>query len=91
MTTHEERVATYTAMLELIEFDDLVLDNLNNTKAVPFDRLTPDLWAVICEQVIAGAAQVVEMHKESILLGRKIVDNDAANAHLRTVLEAEDD
>jgi hypothetical protein len=78
-------------ILRLLEFHEEVEKNIAMSKAmqaIPFHMLSPDLWSAI-QSAQPGLQEILEGIKTSLPNGGKIVDNDAAWAHMTAVLDAD--
>lgn len=87
--TEDNKTQRFLEMMALMEHLDEYIDHCNSVRQIPFENVNQEIWTIVQNELIPGLTQIVELYKNTIQSSAKILDNDAAYAHIRTVIEAD--
>lgn len=85
--TEEEKHQQLIALMSFLEATNDSIKETHELQHLQFSDITPEIWVAIQENQNL-VREMLEMFKQSLVHGSKIIDNDACHAHLITVIEA---
>lgn len=86
--TEDQKHQAFVEMMTLFERFDTQTEMFNDIREMPLSEMTPDLWENFRSH-LEETVILFGIMKQSIQLGSKVIDNDAATAHLQAVVLAD--
>lgn len=88
MLTDEQKQEQLLGAMQTVEDLDDSIKRSQRIKLLPFEYLTPEIWADV-QGDQDFLISVCEMMKTSLGYGAKVIDNDALASHIEAVILAD--